>query len=525
VDEHTFVSVVTIIMAFIRIKNDRDVDQLLISRSHVLQICLEGTTELTEKGARKVATCIRSMDERPVVRIRVASHMSDFAFVFRVAQILYLEGNKPELYVYDVDDAKHPNSRMFYFNKSCLHLQRNRPELEEYVFESSLSKTASIQLGISLHGNTALKTLALWVDTNNFTIDHARALAAGICNSALTTLIIHKAGFNSTGFDEDVLRFLWQEGIQASGRMMKSLTLSASGQRLDTRELAEIVPCVESLTLRYAYVGLPTDASDFQFFCERLERTSNLLGLTLRQCRLDDDAMTKLVIGLRNHRSMKTLDLADNRIREAGITEFVENWPEDSKLELLNLAGNVITSDGLRPLMTALPNRRAMKTLNLMRNAFGCDGVEIIGNHLPNLNIREIMIGGVSMVDQAARTRAMNSCLRGIRANYFLQHLDIRGYSRDSLLQLEFKDEITLFTKLNQYGRSLLIADDVPLTLWCLIFAKARYEREFSLSIMFYFLVEQPHLVNERQGGKRRKRQTTAQPTKRRSARLRLSMD
>ncbi len=503
------------------IYNDRDasiiLDQLLISRpthpyynslkTKVLTIVLKGKTDFTKTGASKLAKRLCALDERPIVHVRIASRYMDFKFVQKVVKIIYLEGNKPELYVFD---SYHERPETF--NNLCRQLQQNHQSLKEYTYKS-LGNAASIQFGMSLHGNTVLQKLTL----QDFTLGQARALPAGISNSAMTTLVI-----NNLSFDGCKLGIICQFGIRASGRLW-NLTISAPAEMLKTIELAEIAPCLQSLTLENVNMGLPSDQSQFQILCEGLGgHTSNLLGLTLQQCRMDDGAMTILANGLHNLRSMKTLNVADNRIGDNSIAAFVDNWPEDSELEVLDLGYNLITSDGLQRLMTALPNRRAMKTLNLMRNAFGCDGVEIIGNHLPNLNLREIMIGEVSMVDQAARTQAMNSCLRGIHANYFLRHLDIRGYS---LPQLEFKDEITLFTELNKYGRRLLIADNVPPALWCLILAKARIEREFSLSMIFYFLVEQPPLVNERQGGKRRKRQTTAEPTKRRSARLRLSMD
>jgi hypothetical protein len=508
-----------VMMVFIRIKNDRDaiiLDQLLLSRSHALfLICLQGTTELTEKGARKVAKCVRSMVARPVVRVEVASHMSDFAFVFSVAKILYLKGNRPELYV---NNENHPISGMF--NDSCLQLQQNHQALEEYFFGSSSSKTASIQLGISLHGNTALKTLTLQYQ-RNFTLDHARALATGICNSALTTLIIRDDyRLNSPRFDEESLNVIWQEGVQASNRNWKSLQIKLLGQRLDstTSKLANILSCVESLTLQNVDIGLPDDKSQFQSLCEGLGRTSNLLGLTLEHCRLDDDATRMLATRLQNHRSMTTLNLAGNLIGDVGIAAFVENWPEDSNLESLDVSRNSMTSGGLQQLMAALPNRRSMKILNLSRNKFGSDGLEMIGNHLPNLRLQEMDLRNLSMSNPVASTRAMQSLVRGIKDNYFLEHLDI-----DCSRVLEH--EINFYTKLNKSGRHLLIANDVPPTLWCSIFAKYRIERdEFSLSMIFYFLVEQPLLVNERQGGKRRKRRTTnTQPTKRCSARLRTS--
>jgi hypothetical protein len=215
---------------------------------------------------------------------------------------------------------------------------------------------------------------------------------------------------------------------------------------------------------------------------------------------------------------MTTLNLAGNLIGDVGIAAFVENWPEDSNLESLDVSRNSMTSGGLQQLMAALPNRRSMKILNLSRNKFGSDGLEMIGNHLPNLRLQEMDLRNLSMSNPVASTRAMQSLVRGIKDNYFLEHLDI-----DCSRVLEH--EINFYTKLNKSGRHLLIANDVPPTLWCSIFAKYRIERdEFSLSMIFYFLVEQPLLVNERQGGKRRKRRTTnTQPTKRCSARLRTS--
>ncbi len=498
-------------MAFM-IYNDHDasiiLDQLLISRNSlktkVLTIVLKGTTDnFTETGASKLAKCLCALDERPIVHVRIASSLSDLAFVHNVVKIIYLKGNKPELYVFD-SYHQHPEE----FNNHCLQLQQNHQSLKEYTFEPSLGKAASIQFGVSLLGNTVLQKLTL--PDIGFALDKARALAAGICNSALTTLVI-----NNISYDWGTLRIICQDGIQASGRNC-NLTISAG--RLDTIELAEIAPCLQSLTLENVNVELmQSDQSHFQILCEGLGgHTSNLLSLTLQQCRLDDGAMAILASRLHNLRAMKTLNVADNRIGDDSIAVFVENWPEDSKLELLDLDFNLISTVGVQRLMTALPNRRAMKTLILTSNAFGFDGVGMIGNHLPSLRLKYIHLGEMSISNEVERTRAMQTWLRGIKANYFLQNYDVQCHGRP---RLEIEHEISFYTKLNQYGRHLLtIANDVPPTLWCLIFAKARIDRAFSLSIMFLSLVEQPHLVNERRSRKRE----TLQPTATRSARLRM---
>jgi hypothetical protein len=219
---------------------------------------------------------------------------------------------------------------------------------------------------------------------------------------------------------------------------------------------------------------------------------------------------------------MKSLNFAESCIGDAGIAALVDNWPEDSKLERLDLRNSQISTGGVQRLMTALPNRRAMKILILTGNGFGFDEVEMIGIHLTNLKIREIHMGEVTMVDKVRRIRVMDRWLQGIKANHFLQTIYMHG---NEDFRLEFMDGIDFYAKLNKYGRYLLpIANDVPPALWCLIFAKSRTERDFtreySASMIFYFLVEQPHLVNER---KRRKRRTVQATIVRRSARLRCN--
>jgi hypothetical protein len=441
--------------------------------------------------------------------------MLDFEFVNNVVSIIYLQGNKPELYVHDPNHP-HPSKE---FNIHCRQLQQNYEYLTECQFYQFFGKAANIQFAMSLHGNTALKKLTLRFD-NDLSTDQGLSLAAAICNSAVTSLTIWNVCLTSTEFGGQGLRVLLQQGIQASGRLLESLEIHALKRKLNTSGLAEIIPCVETFSLKYVHFGLPEDRSQFHSLCEGLGRTSNLLGLSLQQCKLDDDATRMLFNALLNHRSMKSLNFAESRIGDAGIAALVDNWPEDSKLELLDLRSNQITTDGVQRLMTALPNHRAMKTLNLMGNGFGFEEVEMIANHLPNLKIREFLIGDVSMVDKVRRIHVMDRWLEGIKANHFLQTIYMHG---NEDFRLEFMDEIDFYTKLNKYGRYLLpIANDVPPALWSLIFAKSRTERDFtreySASIIFYFLVEQPHLVNER---KRRKRRTAQLPLSRRSARLR----
>jgi hypothetical protein len=431
--------------------------------------------------------------------------MLDFAFVANIVTILYLNANKPELYVFDA------NSRQGGFDHNCRMLQQNQKHLKDYTYGGLRSGAASIQLGVSLQGNTELQTLTLW-NNDDLSPDIARTLAAGICNSAVTNLIIRRSYSSSTGFAGDGLRTLWLEGIQASGRILKSLQVTAiSGRELNTSGLAETISCVEYFSFKGTSMGLPENKSHFQCLCERVERSSNLLGLTLQECGLDDGAMTMLAIGLRNHRTMQKLNLFHNSIGNAGIAAFVENWPADSRLELFNLGQNSVGLDGLQQLMTTLANRHALKTLILEINSFGCNGVQIIGNHLPDLRLREIVLGHFYIFGDKSTTRALHALhtwLRAIKPSHFLQRLDLRWPH-----PLELMHEINFYVKLNKWGRYLLVTNDVPPALWCLIFAKCRtkdvYYRESSPSILFYFLLEQPHLVREHRRSKRRPAQLT----------------
>ncbi len=505
------------------IYNDRDamnLDHLLIAgpahralKAREIIIHLEGTTAFTERGAVKLAECLCKLDERPIVRVQVAPSMLDFEFVNNVVSIVYLQGNKPELYVRDPNRGRRVSEE---FDNRCRQLQRNYKYLREFEFRQYFGKAASIQFAMSLHGNTALKKLTLRFD-NDLSTDQGLSLAAAICNSAVTSLTISNMCMSSTEFGGEGLKVLLQEGIQASGRLLETLEIDAMNRKLNTNGLAEIIPCVESLSLRCMHFGLSEDRSHFRSLCEGLGRTSNLLGLTLERCNLDDDATRMLFNALQNHRSMTSLNVIDCHIGDAGVASLVENWPEDSKLEQLDLRANhVITTRGVQRLMTALPNRRALKALNIMGNCFHFDVVEMIGIHLPNLKISEIYIGEVFIDDEMRRIRVMDRWLQGIKANHFLQTIFM---VRNRSIRLELMDEIDFYTKLNKYGRYLLpIANDVPPTLWCLIFAKARTEREFNLSMIFYFLVQLPHLVNER---KRRKRRTDQPPITGRNARLR----
>jgi hypothetical protein len=497
-----------------------NLDDLLIVRpAHLalkakeIIIHLEGTTAFTERGAVKLAECLCKLDERPIVRVQVATSMLDFEFVNSVVSIVYLQGNKPELYVRDPNRGHRVSEE---FDHRCRQLQQNYEYLTECEFRQDFGKAASIQFAMSLHGNTALKKLTLRFD-NDLSTDQGHSLAAAICNSAVTSLAIRNR-WPSIESGGEGLKVLLQEGIQASGRLLETLEIDAMNQKLITNGLAEIIPCVESLSLTCMDFALPEDRSHFRSLCEKLGRTSHLLGLTLQRCELDDDATRMLFNALHNNRSMTRLSVIDCHIGDAGVASFVENWPEDSKLEQLDLRANhVISTRGVHRLMTALPNRRALKTLNIMGNCFGFREVEMIGNYLPNLKIREIYVGDVMFeVDEMRRIRVMDRWLQGIKANHFLQTIYM---VRNRSIRLELMDEIDFYTKLNKYGRYLLpIANDVPPALWCLIFAKARIEREFNLSIIYYFLVELPHLVNER---KRRKRRTDQPPITGRNARLR----
>jgi hypothetical protein len=100
---------------------------------------------------------------------------------------------------------------------------------------------------------------------------------------------------------------------------------------------------------------------------------------------------------------------------------------------------------------------------------------------------------------QELRKKAAVAFLEGLKVALQLRKLDI---AEEAIFQQEHANEISFYVGLIRHGRYLLATNHgLTSTVWCHILGKCQGPHESS--IIFYFLREQPSLVQPRRGRKR----------------------
>jgi hypothetical protein len=482
----------------IHVNSDRDANILsrdLMKSTDEMRhkkVCLrfDLNTTLSSQGAKMMAEALRCIETEKIY-VSFSRELNQ-DFVDMVVQIIYLDGNQPEIVVQILDGTRSfgSNSAQAQFRFECFRLHKNDERLTAFTYYVC-NTNDPVLLKNCMHGNTQVQVFHIRVNEDESLFNAALPLAEAICHSQVSEIrIIDDSGFV---IDEQVLRILFQKGFQASGRVFKSLEIL--GQLDDASSLSEILSCVQSLCL-FLLVSKPQLRANRMLLSLSggLQHTKTLTSLTLLHYKLNDQCMMLLGRGIRNNKSVTSLLLQNNEIGDSGVIAFFGNWQDDSILESLALPFNRIGPVGAERIVTALTNSCAMASVNLSNNPVGDDGLRRIGELLLDVRLRTLNLSWYyhSSDDKAANQRAGQSLLRGMQNNYALVDLTLDGHFN---YRGEVRVAIRFYEDLNASGRNMMLIADLPPTVWCHILALCK-QKSNAISIIFYFLTEQPHLVN-----------------------------
>lgn len=239
--------------------------------------------------------------------------------------------------------------------------------------------------------------------------------------------------------------------------------------------------------------------------CASLKLTSSLTSLQIKEGVMLEPDVRRLSIGLRNS-SVTKLIVAGTCIDDACLQSFLELWPLDSQIQELDFSGNRIGPDGALILVRAANDHPALEKLNLSNNPIGYPGLAAIGSHLQNLQLKCLSFffsdessihhgdeanAGAKAIKIATKTAAV-ALVEGIKVNTRTDLVVFGG-----TFSTEAEEEISFYSHLNMNGRYLLSTDHgLASSIWCNILA--RKTGMFDRDVMYYFLLEQPHLVHVR---------------------------
>jgi hypothetical protein len=363
------------------------------------------------------------------------------------------------------------------------------------------------RLGQSMIRNTQVRSFEM----ESFVLNEqqCRSLAAGIAQSELATFRV-KNGVTS-------VQTILFDGIQASQSIRKIVLDNVPIEDLNGLE-GLVMPSLQTLEISGAshwnlqYGHLVSNS---------LARNASLTKLSLTGCAIGDDGLIPLVM-----LELPSLPLTSLKIDNCGIGDNIarmlaDHWlPFLTNLKTLELQENNIGPGGARQLLRAVTGCPAMQELTLTENrSIGYAGLSLIGEELPHVQLKSVVIcecadyipytnssSNEAIAQERAWQDAGRALIDGVRRNLHIKNLELNSIF-DMILPLEISQEIDFYTKLNELGRYLLAIpanDDraLPLGGWSYILAKCRdrFEPDTAPSLIFFFLSEQPTLVQPSTG-------------------------
>jgi hypothetical protein len=389
-------------------------------------------------------------------------------------------------------DRHHEPRESKEFREKLERLQANDPTLQR-LFSLFPCPILASAMGRALTTNTHLRELIL----DNLALDERSAvhLAFGIFRSKIKELIISSKVFG----DQTVL---WQhvcQGVQASSTI-RHLLLSFEGEPVTTSmdwlgNILSSLATLEKLTLQ-KFPGIVID----QVLSNILSKSSSLTTLSL-STDADDVDITRLVQILRHQSSsLKRLELEGYSIDNYDLQLLVDCWHPNLSIRSLCLRSTSLDSSGLQILLRAIAaGHMLLHELDLPRNFYlGFDGLRIFGEALPLLTTVTHVSFTSSAWDGNHHKKACQALLNGTKLALQLRKLEIL----DNDILHEIQNEINFYADLIQHGRYLLASHHgLASTVWCHILGKC--QGPHGVSSIFYFLREQPSLVQPRRGRKR----------------------
>lgn len=247
---------------------------------------------------------------------------------------------------------------------------------------------------------------------------------------------------------------------------------------------------------------------------------SALERLDLTNCDIGNEGIIKLARGLKNDNChLKALSLIDTGFDETYVPLLADALHQCSSIEEIQIRHSPLCDKGVHAIISLISSNKNIQVLVLIDNNIGPKETIVIANALStNSTLEKLHLQGNPIGDEGAR-----ALLDALKHNTSLNCLefgrfpgddddgdnksdddddeDNKNYPADA-----FKAQADLLTALNEGGRQVLGAHDVPRALWPHILAKSSDKPD----VIYYFLQQKPDLLKKQSLLGKRKRDSSS---------------
>ncbi|XP_040188680.1 NACHT, LRR and PYD domains-containing protein 12-like isoform X2 [Rana temporaria] len=264
---------------------------------------------------------------------------------------------------------------------------------------------------------------------NQLTDSSCPHLASGIQNNqTLRTLHLYKNNLEGPHF-RDLMEALTTSRIEELLLSDNQLTDSSCSH------LASVIR--NNQTLRT--LGLADSNLEVPHFRDLMEAltTSRIEALLLNDDHLTDSSCPHLASGIRNNQTLRTLNLSWNNLEGPHFRDLMEALTT-SRIEELQLENNELTDSSCHHLASGIRNNRTLRTLNLSMNKLEGPHFRDLMEALTTSQIKELQLKDSHLTDSSCPHLAS-----GIRNNQTLRMLNL---SKNKLEGPHFRDLMEALT-------------------------------------------------------------------------------
>ncbi|XP_072283511.1 NACHT, LRR and PYD domains-containing protein 3-like isoform X1 [Pyxicephalus adspersus] len=165
--------------------------------------------------------------------------------------------------------------------------------------------------------------------------------------------------------------------------------------------------------------------------------TSHIFTLLLSDNNLTDSSCPHLASGIRNNRTLRTLDLSRNNLEGPYFQDLMEALTK-SQIEDLNLNGNRLTDSSCPHLASGIRNNQTLRRLNLSKNNLEGPNFRDLMEALTTSQVVELRLRDIGLTDECAPSLELLSDSRSLSL-LDLHNNRITDVGSESIWRLIFK--------------------------------------------------------------------------------------
>jgi Ran GTPase-activating protein (RanGAP) involved in mRNA processing and transport len=220
------------------------------------------------------------------------------------------------------------------------------------------------------------------------------------------------------------------------------------------------------LILDLADNGLANDG--VEAIAVALQTNTSLVELVLANNGIGTAGVTALAVAVRTNGTLHTLSLSGNDLGASGHAAFAMCLRDKTRgLANLDLSNTSINSEAMKALGEGLRDNKSIRSLNLSKNAMGDHGSLVLGDMLANVEVHHVnsCLVHINAEDNNITSAGAKRFLQAIQVNGALLRLDLKGNSIDHKVLEGVEDWLNINRKLSALGPNalkIIDARDMP---------------------------------------------------------------